>query len=275
MQKIKRADILKTLLALVFVFFTLFPIAYLVLTSVKPSKILMSVPPRYIFKPDFTQYLKIFRNGDILNSLINSAIVSALSTVGALLIAVMFSYGFIHVKSRLKKIVLFIILITRMFPPVTTLIPVYMIEGRMGLADTRLGLILPYISFQIPLIIWIMNEFMLQIPKEIEESAALDGCSMGQMFRYICVPLSTPGITAAGILAFIYNWNELMFAVTLTSYKARTLPVILKAFTESEGSLQWSAVAAIGVITLLPIVLFFVLMNKYLVKGLVAGAVKG
>lgn len=275
MQKIKRADILKTLLALVFVFFTLFPIAYLVLTSVKPSKILMSVPPRYIFKPDFAQYLKIFRNGDILNSLINSAIVSALSTVGALLIAVMFSYGFIHVKSRLKKIVLFIILITRMFPPVTTLIPVYMIEGRMGLADTRLGLILPYISFQIPLIIWIMNEFMLQIPKEIEESAALDGCSMGQMFRYICVPLSTPGITAAGILAFIYNWNELMFAVTLTSYKARTLPVILKAFTESEGSLQWSAVAAIGVITLLPIVLFFVLMNKYLVKGLVAGAVKG
>ncbi len=275
MRKIKYVDVLKILLALMFVFFILFPIVYLVITSVKPSKILMSTPPKYFFKPDFTQYLKIFRNGDILNGLVNSIVISTLSTIGALVISVMFSYGFVHVKFKWKKILLFIILITRMFPPVTTLIPVYMVEGRLGLADTRLGLILPYISFQVPLIVWIINEFMLQIPKEIEESAALDGCTAGQMFRHISVPLTVPGITAAGILAFIYNWNELMFAVTLTSYKARTLPVLLKAFTESEGSLQWSAVSAIGVITLIPIILFFVLMNKYLVKGLVAGAVKG
>lgn len=275
MRKIKYVDVLKILLALMFVFFILFPIVYLVITSVKPSKILMSTPPKYFFKPDFTQYLKIFRNGDILNGLVNSIVISTLSTIGALVISVMFSYGFVHVKFKWKKILLFIILITRMFPPVTTLIPVYMVEGRLGLADTRLGLILPYISFQVPLIVWIINEFMLQIPKEIEESATLDGCTAGQMFRHISVPLTVPGITAAGILAFIYNWNELMFAVTLTSYKARTLPVLLKAFTESEGSLQWSAVSAIGVITLIPIILFFVLMNKYLVKGLVAGAVKG
>ena len=275
MRKIKYVDVLKILLALMFVFFILFPIVYLVITSVKPSKILMSTPPKYFFKPDFTQYLKIFRNGDILNGLVNSIVISTLSTIGALVISVMFSYGFVHVKFKWKKILLFIILITRMFPPVTTLIPVYMVEGRLGLADTRLGLILPYISFQVPLIVWIINEFMLQIPKEIEESAALDGCTAGQMFRHISVPLTVPGITAAGILAFIYNWNELMFAVTLTSYKARTLPVLLKAFTESEGSLQWSAVSAIGVITLIPIILFFVLMNKYLVKGLVAGAVIG
>ena len=275
MRKIKYVDVLKILLALMFVFFILFPIVYLVITSVKPSKILMSTPPKYFFKPDFTQYLKIFRNGDILNGLVNSIVISTLSTIGALVISVMFSYGFVHVKFKWNKILLFIILITRMFPPVTTLIPVYMVEGRLGLADTRLGLILPYISFQVPLIVWIINEFMLQIPKEIEESAALDGCTAGQMFRHISVPLTVPGITAAGILAFIYNWNELMFAVTLTSYKARTLPVLLKAFTESEGSLQWSAVSAIGVITLIPIILFFVLMNKYLVKGLVAGAVKG
>ena len=258
MRKIKYVDVLKILLALMFVFFILFPIVYLVITSVKPSKILMSTPPKYFFKPDFTQYLKIFRNGDILNGLVNSIVISTLSTIGALVISVMFSYGFVHVKFKWKKILLFIILITRMFPPVTTLIPVYMVEGRLGLADTRLGLILPYISFQVPLIVWIINEFMLQIPKEIEESAALDGCTAGQMFRHISVPLTVPGITAAGILAFIYNWNELMFAVTLTSYKARTLPVLLKAL-----------------ITLIPIILFFVLMNKYLVKGLVAGAVKG
>ena len=275
MRKIKYVDVLKILLALMFVFFILFPIVYLVITSVKPSKILMSTPPKYFFKPDFTQYLKIFRNGDILNGLVNSIVISTLSTIGALVISVMFSYGFVHVKFKWKKILLFIILITRMFPPVTTLIPVYMVEGRLGLADTRLGLILPYISFQVPLIVWIINEFMLQIPKEIEESAALDGCTAGQMFRHISVPLTVPGITAAGILAFIYNWDELRFAVPLTSNKARTLPVVLTSYTESEGSLQWSAVSAIGVITLIPIILFFVLMNKYLVKGLVAGAVKG
>lgn len=275
MRKIKSVDVFKVLLTLIFAFFILFPISYLVITSVKPSKILMSTPPKYFFQPDFTQYVKIFRNGDILNGLVNSIVISTLSTIGALIISVMFSYGFVHIRFKWKKLLLFVILITRMFPPVTTLIPVYMVEGRLGLADTRLGLILPYISFQVPLIIWIINEFMFQIPKEIEESAALDGCTVGQMFRYINVPLIMPGITAAGILAFIYNWNELMFAVTLTSYKARTLPVLLKAFTESEGSLQWSAVSAIGVITLIPIILFFVLMNKYLVKGLVAGAVKG
>ena len=266
---------IKSLFSVVYAIIVMFPLYNLLLISLKSSSELTSSQFSLFVVPDFSSYRKVFITGGIIHSIKNSCIVATVSTLFALLFGLLFAYGFVHIRMRYKKALLFAILITRMFPPITTLIPVYIAEGKVGLADTALGLILPYISFQIPLDIWIVTEFVRQIPHSIEESAMLDGCGPGRSFLRITVPLSMTGVVAAGILTFIYNWNELMFAVTLTSQNAKTLPVILKAYTESEGGLQWGSVAAIGMVTLFPIILFYAALNKYLEKGLIAGAVKG
>jgi multiple sugar transport system permease protein len=253
----------------------LFPIAWLAMTSVKPGNLLLDVPPRVFFWPTFEQYIKVFTFEPVALYVFNSFVVSAVSTAFAVALGTMAAFGLVYFRFNGKKTILFTILVTRMFPPVTTLIPIYLMISAAGLADTRSALILPYISFQIPLVIWIMLDFVRRIPKELQESAIIDGCSTLSLFWYVIVPLCAPGMIASGILAFIYNWNELLFALVLTSLDAKTLPVALIAYTESEGALQWGSVSAIGVITLLPILVLFVILNKHLVRGLMAGAVKG
>jgi multiple sugar transport system permease protein len=253
----------------------LFPIIYLALTSVKPGRLLLDVPPRFVFWPSFEQYQKVFYFGSFPLYLWNSIVVATLSTLAAVILGAMAAFAFVNFRFRWKRSLLFSILLTRMFPPVTTLIPVYFVISQLGLVDTKTALFLLYVAFQIPLVAWIMIDFIRQIPKEIQEGAILDGCTTGNLFVRVILPLSTPGLIASGILAFIFNWNELLFALVLTSLDAKTLPVALMAYTESEGMIQWGSVAVTGMVTLLPVVIFFVVLNKFLVKGLMVGAVKG
>jgi multiple sugar transport system permease protein len=253
----------------------LFPIVCLFLTSVKPGHLILEVPPRFLFMPTFAEYLKVFEFEPLALYIFNSFVVALTATIGAVAIGTMAAFAFVYFRFRLKKSILFVILMTRMFPPVTTLIPIYLMISTLGLTDTRSALILPYISFQVPLVIWIMIDFIRQIPKELHESAIIDGCSTFGLFRRIIVPLSVPGMVASGILAFIYNWNELLFSLVLTSINAKTLPVALIAYTESEGMIQWGSVSVLGMVTMLPVLVFFIALNRYLVQGLMAGAVKG
>jgi len=259
----------------VLLLWTLFPIVYLALTSLKPSAMLLDVPPRIFFLPSLEHFIRVFQFDEgIVSALTNSIIVSIVSTVLAVLIGAMAAFAFVHFSFVGKRTLLFSILATRMFPPITTVIPIYLLVSYFELVDTRTALILPYIAFQLPLVIWILIDFIRQIPKELQESAVLDGCgTMGVFFR-IVLPLSIPGLLAAGVLAFIYNWNELLFALVLTSLDARTLPVALVPYTESEGMLQWGSVSVLGIVTMLPVLFFFIALNRALVKGMMAGAVK-
>ncbi len=253
---------------------TISPIIYMLLTSLKPADVIMEIPPQFIFKPTLSQYSKIFLIESYYTYLFNSLIVASVATLGALLIGSMMAFAYSSWSFNFKKTTYFLVLFTRIFPPVTTLVPVFLIIRNLNLLDTRIALILLYIAFQIPLATMIMRQFFHDIPKELYECAYLDGATPIQVFFKIGIPLTLPGLASSGILVFIFNWNEFLFAFTLTSFKAKTLPLGVYLFTESEQLVQWSSVSAIGVITMLPIVLFALFLSRYLIKGLTAGAIK-
>jgi len=254
---------------------TVFPVYYLSLTSVKPARLMFERPPSFFFSPSLQAYEKILIEEQYYQFFVNSFIIAAGATVLALIIGSLAAFSFIQWKFRWKETIFFSSLIGRMFPPVTTLIPVYFIIRTFGLLDTHLSLVLVYASFEIPLVLLILRDFFNQVPVEIRECAFLDGCSNYQVFSKIVLPLSINGILAAGVLTFVLSWNEFLFALVLTSFRAKTAPVALATFVENEGMLQWGAMSALGIFTILPVLVFMVFMNKFLVKGLTLGSLKG
>lgn len=206
---------------------------------------------------------------------VNSAIIVTASTVLTLVLGSMLAFAFSNFRFRGSKLLFYVVLLTRTYPPVTTLIPIYFMITRLGLFDTKIGLILVYVGFEIPLVTLCLRVFFSEVPKAIQESAVIDGCSMLQVFYRIVLPLSSPGIVAAGVLIFILNWNEFMFALTLTSFEAKTAPVALMAFMETESRVHWGVIAALGTATMTPVLVFSLLFGRFLVRGLTLGALKG
>jgi multiple sugar transport system permease protein len=256
------------------VLLTLFPVYYLLLTSLKPTDLLFAVPPRFVFVPSFLAFQQVLAEGYhryFLTSLLVSS-VSALSAVG---LASAGAFTFTYYRFPLREASFFLCVLGQMFPPVTTLVPIFLMVQALQLLDHPLGLILPYVAFQVPLVLLIMRGFFRQVPIELYESASLDGAGTLQLFSRIALPLTTPGLLASGVLAFILTWNELLFALVLTSSRSRTASVGLATFLEAEGSVQWQLVASLGVLTILPVFLFMGLMHRFMVKGLTMGALKG
>jgi multiple sugar transport system permease protein len=206
---------------------------------------------------------------------VNSLIISVAATALALVIGALAAYAFSQWKFRGREGWFFLSLIGRMFPPFTTLIPIYLMVKYARLMDTRIALILIYMAFLLPLILLILREFFAGVPQEICECARIDGCNHRQIFTRIVVPLSINGILAAGVLAFVNAWNEFLFALVLTSFRAKTAPVALGTFVEGEGMIQWGQLGVLGLCTILPTILFMVFMQKFLVRGLTLGALKG
>ncbi len=262
------------LLALLMIF-TLFPLYYLFLTSVKPAGLMFDVPPKFFFSASFSEYVNMIINHKYYRYYFNSILISFFSTLLCLVFGAFGAFAFSAFRFMGQKFLFLIILITRMYPPVTTLIPVFFAIQYMGLHDTRTAVILAYTGFQIPFVIWIMKAFFEDIPRDIIESASLDGATLLTTFRKIIIPLSLPGALATGILVFVLNWNEFLFALVLTSYDAKTAPVAVASFAETEGMLQWGTLSVLGVLTIFPILIIMLFLRKYLIKGLLIGAVKG
>lgn len=255
--------------------FTLFPLYYLFLTSIKPGNVVFSTPPKFFFPANFNGYIDIIIKQKYFRYYVNSIIVSLFSTILCLAFGTLGAFAFSTFRFLGQKILFLIILITRMYPPVTTLIPVFFAIKYFGLYDTRTALILAFAGFQIPFVIWVMKAFFDEIPRELIESASLDGASLLTTFRKIILPLSLPGLLASGILVFVLNWNEFLFALVLTSSKAKTAPVAVASFVETEGMLQWGTISVLGILTVFPILIITLFLRKYLMKGLLMGAVKG
>lgn len=253
---------------------TIFPIFYLLLTSLKPQAIVLDVPPKVFFRPTIQEYIRLFQ-GDSFRYIGNSLIVSTIATILALIIGSLCAFSYTHFRFIGKEIIFFLIMLTRMYPPVTTLLPIYLVVSALRLADTKTILILMYISFQLPLVVWVMRSFFEEIPREIQESARLDGCSILDLFIRVVVPLASPGLVATGILTFVFNWNEFLFAFVLTSFQAKTSPVLIVNFIEQEQRLQWGALSSLGVVMIIPMFLFVFCLRRYLIKGLTVGALKG
>jgi multiple sugar transport system permease protein len=274
-MKLKSINVTTIIIIIIAIIWIVFPIYYLFLTSVKPADSLFETPPRLITSPDFDTYDKIFIQERFFRFFQNSFIIASGATLLALLIGSLATFAFTQWKFRGREALFITSLVGRMFPPVTTLIPIYLIIKFMRLLDRHLALILIYAAFLLPLVILILRDFFQNVPSEICECARLDGCSHLQLFIRIVLPLSVNGLLATGVLCFVEAWNEFLFALILTSFKAKTAPVILGTFIENEGMLQWGALAALGVCTIMPTILFMVFLQKFLIKGLTLGALKG
>jgi multiple sugar transport system permease protein len=242
------------------------------LISVK-TKIQTYDPSIWFVKPNFNNYRNIIQVRHVFYYVKNSFIVVSLTTVLSLALGSMAAYGFARFEFKRKENLAFWILSLRMLPPMATVIPYFVMARITGLLDTHIVLIISYMLFNIPFTIWMMRGFFEEIPKEIEEAAFVEGCSRLQVFTKILLPLVSSGFIATAIFCIIQSWNEFVFALFLTGVNARTLPTTVTLFLSVTG-VVWGEMSAIGVITALPVMIFAMLVQKYMIRGLTFGAVK-
>ena len=258
------------------VIFCLFPFYWMLNISLKSGPDLSSadiVPPN----PTLRNYESIFENSDFTNGLKNSAIVALTTTFLSLVIGSFAAYALARLKVRGKFWILAIILSVSTFPGIAIAAPLFKLWTDIGLFDTLIGLIIPYLTFALPLTIYVLTSFFREIPKDLEEAALVDGATRFQAFYKVVIPLAAPGMATAAILAFIAAWNEFLFAITLTSSQdARTVPASIAFFT---GSVQYEVplgtISAASVVISIPLIVMVLLFQKRIVAGLTAGAVKG
>jgi ABC-type glycerol-3-phosphate transport system permease component len=269
----KLKTIMLAIIAAIVFFVILFPSFVLFLTSFKTELDAMSFPPKWIFQPTVKNYVAIFKTSPLLGYGFNSLAVASLNTGACLIIGSLAAYGLARFKFRGSKDLAFWFLSIRMMPPVAGIIPIYIIMKNLRLLDTIWCLILIYLTFNLPFVIWMLKGFFDEVPIEIEESALIDGCSEFGVFSRIALPLIAPGLAATAILAFIFSWNEFLFALILTGTRAVTLPVGIMGFMKETG-INWGYMTAGGVLALIPVIFFVTLVQKHLVKGLTLGAIK-
>jgi multiple sugar transport system permease protein len=251
------------------------PIVWLVYTSFKPRMLTFASPPVWLkFKPTFENYRRVIQEKNLVQPLLNSVIIVTSSTAIAIAIGSFAAYIFSRHKRRWTRPALFAILTTNMIPMTVILLPIFLFARKVQLYDTRLMLIIVYIAYNLAFVIWMLRSFFLDIPAEVEESALIDGCNrLGVVFR-IVLPLSAPAIAATAILAFIFSWNEFIIALVLTSKNAFTLPILATGLISAKG-VMWGEMTATTAFITIPEVIFILFAQKYIVRGLTMGAIKG
>jgi multiple sugar transport system permease protein len=258
------------------VVFCLLPFYWLVNISLKTGPDLSSanlVPPH----PTLDNYSSIFKNSAFTRSLANSAIVSLTTTFIGVIVGSFAAYALARLKMRGKYLLLGIVLSITTFPQIAIAAPLFKLWADIGLYNTLIGLIIPYLTFALPLSIYILVSFFREIPRDLEEAALVDGATNFEAFRKVVVPLAAPGLATTAILTFIAAWNEFLLATTLTSSTtARTVPVAISQFTgSSEFEVPLGTQSAASVVISIPLILLVLLFQKRIVAGLTAGAVKG
>jgi multiple sugar transport system permease protein len=258
------------------VVFCLFPFYWLINTSLKTGADLSSanlLPP----DPTLDNYTSIFKDSAFTMALRNSAIVAGSVTILSLLIGSFAGYALARLHLPFKFLILAILLSISTFPPIAIAAPVFEIWTDIGLYNTYLGLILPSLAFGLPLTVYILASFFRDIPRELEEAALIDGATRFQAFRKIIVPLGAPGVVTAGLLVFIFAWNEFLFAITLTSTpERRTVPAAIAFFTGStQFEIPLGTISAASVVVTIPLIALVLIFQRRIVAGLTAGAVKG
>jgi multiple sugar transport system permease protein len=249
------------------------PFLWLLQMSFKSNDLIMQFPPPLIFKPTLENYTSLW-HGPFASSFVNSLLSASFSTGLALLFGIPAAYALSRWAGSGKQALGFAILVTRMAPPIAFTIPFFLFYRYIGLLDTVTGLVLVYTSFNLPLVIWMMQPFFETVPPSLEEAALVDGAKISRVFVEIVLPMVAPGIAATAILCFLYAWNDFFFALILTRTNARTAPVAVVNFMNYEGW-EWGKIAAGGSLVMAPVLVFSLAVRRYLVSGLTAGAVKG
>ncbi|WP_200962077.1 carbohydrate ABC transporter permease [Mycobacterium sp. Root265] len=258
------------------VLYALFPVLWILSLSLKSSSTVKDgklIPAEITFE----NYKAIFEGNIFTSALVNSIGIGLITTVIAVVIGGMAAYAIARLAFPGKKVLVGVALLIAMFPQISLVTPIFNIERRLGLFDTWPGLIIPYITFALPLAIYTMSAFFKEIPWDLEKAAKMDGATPGQAFRKVIAPLAAPGIVTAGILVFIFAWNDLLLALSLTATeRAITAPVAIANFT---GSSQFEeptgSIAAGAMVITVPIIIFVLIFQRRIVAGLTSGAVKG
>lgn len=259
----------------IFLCWSLFPILWIALTSVKTRSQILADVPVFFFTPTLDAYREaLFSAGSgVMQDLINSAVITFASTLTTLAIAGLAAFALARYAFRAKGAVMMFILASRLLPPISAIIPLFLLFSLFGLVDTRTGLVLIYTALNAPFAAWLLKSFFEGVPVELEEAAQIDGCSRIGAFLRITLRLAAPGLVAVGIIIGSMSWNEFLFAFMFTSVDATTLPLTLDELKGGE-QITWNELSARATLLMLPALTVGLWSQKYLVSGLTAGSVK-
>ena len=253
-----------------------FPAYWLVTTAFKYEVDTIVAPPVIIpLRGTLRNFTDVFHVDEISRFFFNSAVIALVSTGLGVLLGSMAAYSLskVYLAFRIRQVIMIWILVVRIFPPITTAIPYFVIIRGLNLSDTHVALIVTHTAFTLPFVIWLMLGFFQDLPEAIDKAAVIDGCSLWQRFRQITLPLALPGISVTAIFTFIFSWNEFLYASMLTSRMAKTLPVVISGYM-SDKFLRWGEMSALASLMIVPVMIFAGLTQRYLVRGLTFGAVK-
>ncbi|WAC55635.1 carbohydrate ABC transporter permease [Gordonia sp. SL306] len=249
-----------------------FPVLWMVLTAFKKESDAATNPPTFIFTPTLEQFKEVFDAG-IGTPLMNSLFATIVSTILVLALGVPAAFALSLRPVRKTQDALFFFISTKMLPIVAAIIPLYVIVGRIGMLDNIWTLVILYTAMNLPIAVWMMRSFFLEVPSELLEAASIDGASLWTSVREVILPLISPGIAATALICVIFSWNEFFFAVNMTAVNAQTMPVFLTGFMSGQG-LYWAQLSAASVLAALPVVICGWIAQNKLVRGLSFGAIK-
>jgi multiple sugar transport system permease protein len=251
-----------------------FPFYWMVTSSLKEQTDLLASPPVWWFRPTLAHYNEIFADRIVTQAVLNSMIVSTCTTILAVVLGTPAAYALARFEFRGKKDLWFWFISNRMISPIVLALPVYILARQLGLLNTHFVLILIYLTFTLPIVVWICTDQFRSIPSDLEQSARLEGANQFDIFWRIYLPLGAPGVAVSAIFAFIFSWNELLYGLVLiTSQGLKTAPVVATNFM-SGYELPWGKIMATGTVIVLPVTIFALLVSRHMVRGLTMGATK-
>jgi multiple sugar transport system permease protein len=250
-----------------------FPFYWMVAASLKSPPDILSSTPQFFFEPTLQNYVDAFGKFDILKSLKNSLFVALVTVVLSLVLGTPAAYAIARFDFKGKRDIWFWFISNRMLSPIVVALPFFLIARNLKLLDTPWALILIYLTFNVPIVVWICADQFRNIPKELDEAATLEGYNSFAIFRRVGLPLAMPAIAVSAIFSFIFSWNELLYALILTRSEAKTAPVVATSFM-SGYELPWGQIMATGTVVALPVIVFSMIVSRQLVRGLTAGAIK-
>jgi ABC-type glycerol-3-phosphate transport system permease component len=277
MRKTRRSQVATYTIVILWVLISLAPVAWMLLQSIKPGAEVFAIPPDWFFLPSLQNYRDLFSTSSgtqFGHYLLVSLTVTISTVVLTMLVSVPASYALTFLRLRRPNFWLVLILLASMLPPVTLLVPLFQLWNDFGLLDNPLALILTYTAMNIPFTIWLVRGFMAQVPRELQESALVDGAGNMRILINVLLPVVRSGIAAAAIFTVISAWNELLFAVLLTTNN-RTAPAGIVATLISDRGINWGKLYAAATMVAIPIIVFTVVVQRHVVRGFTFGAVKG
>ncbi len=253
--------------------FAVFPFYWMVSSSFKGGADLLASPPHWLFAPTLDHYRDVFADQKVTHAILDSLVVAICTTALATLLGTPAAYALARFEFRGKSDLWFWFISNRMISPIVLALPVYLLARNLDLLDTYLVLVLVYLTFTLPIVVWICTDQFRAIPPDLEQAARLDGVDQFGIFWRIYLPLGLPGVAVSAIFSFIFSWNELLFALVLTRRSVQTAPVVATSFM-SGYELPWGKIMATGTLIVLPVTIFALLVSRHMIRGLTMGASK-